>query len=96
MAQDFTRKRRNIAITVVNSVDAIMGGLSALQKAQLDLAQSGGGFEDSDFTGTEFEYLVAYTPNVLLNISLPAVLEAFQTGTPKIDDVFRTVSRGLR
>lgn len=96
MAQDFTKKRQNIATTVVNSTDAIMSALTALQKAQLDLAQSGGGFEDADFVGTEFEYLIAYPVNVLLNLSLPAVLSAFQTGTPKIDDIFRTVSRGLR
>lgn len=95
MAQDFIKKRQNIATTVVNATDEIMHSLTALQKAQLDLAQSGGGFEDSDFVGTEFAYLIAYPINVLLNISLPSVLSAFQTGTPKIDDIFRTVSRGL-
>jgi hypothetical protein len=94
MAQNFVPKRQDIASKAIEAATNIENALVALQQSSLDLAQTGGNFQDTDFDGTSYEYTNAYNMNVLLQTVTPALAAFLQTGTPLYDNVLRFVKTG--
>lgn len=95
MAQDFVSKRRDIATKAVKACSAIEGAASDLQQCALDLVQSGGSFQDTDFEGTDKPWLNSYNLNVLLTGLLVDLQAWLVAGTPKHDDVLRSIKTGI-
>jgi hypothetical protein len=75
MAEDYTRKRLDMASRTVEATTALVNAIRTLKGLKEDLHEVGGGFEDSDFdrTGTDISHLNAWKANTLLNVVVPAL-----------------------
>lgn len=73
MAEDYTAKRRDMATRAVDRTTQLVDSIRALQGLRADLTEVGGGFEDSDFEGTNLGHLNAWKLNTLLNTVVPAL-----------------------
>jgi hypothetical protein len=74
MAEDYTRKRLDMASRTVEATTSLVNAIRTLKGLKEDLNEVGGGFQDSDFdTNTDVKHLNAWKANTLLNVVVPAL-----------------------
>lgn len=75
MPENYTAKRQDLAVEAAQNAKAIMDAIWRLAQIKLTVAESGGGFDDADCTGT-LAYLNAWKLNNLVNTVGPALATA--------------------
>lgn len=91
MAEDYTAKRRDLATKAIEAATRAVEAIQYLANVGPELAQTGGGFEDSDFEGTALAHVNAWKMNNLVNVVAVGLRAASDTPLPGSDVTFKEI-----
>lgn len=84
MAENYLYKRQNLAVEVVERAGAIINAINRLNEIKKEIAESGGGFEDTDFEGAmpgvpSLVHVNAWKMDNLINAVAPGLKASLST-----------------
>lgn len=89
MAENFTYKRQTLALEAIAKAADIINGVNRLNEIKAEVAESGGGFADDDFSATPavsyqtspyaLAHLNAWKMNNLVNQVAPGLIAALDS-----------------